>query len=960
VSNKVVRSKASVACGLILILYSLASMLPPSYAAKSEGHRRSASELIGRGRELLADSAPRAALETAKRGLEAARSSGDDQAMTESLLLMAQIHIELRELEEAMNLAKQALAAARLAGDRRQEAQAINLTGDAYYYQNEYARALEYFRAALQMKRELGDREGEANALKDAGITCRGLGRYDEALELLNSALEIFQEQQCDFPVVVALMEMATSYTSVGAYHLAVDAYEQSLRIAREKNYSGPIFNANTRLGYFYLELNEGERALAHFREALSIAERLRPARDQAWAQMGIGNALAALGRTDAAIEATRRAIRLNSQSGSARQVADNFRDLGFMHLERDPRAAADYFLRALSIHEKYGNRLVWSPYTGLGQAYRRMNDPARAISYFEKAIELLESLRGQLASEQHRAAFSGKYHDVYQQLIEVLVEQHDRDPGAGHDRRAFEISERIKGRAMLESIAEARQESGRGGARKLDGRSLALNKRIAELQKRLLQGDVAKDERRQIVEELGDSERELDALAVEVKRGGGDYSPPGGIGSLTPDEARALLDDRAAVVAYQIMRNRAVAFVITADSFHVRGLESSPAVLTACVENYVDLVARETEEGWQEISRRLYRELVAPLRKLIPSSVNRLVVVPDGVLHYLPFESLIEDDGSDPPHGSSGAAPRYLLEDYTISYSPSVSLLAELRAAAAPPEDDRADLALFADPDLARLRPVSSGRRGGSEWARVLYANEGLEIEPIPFSAAEARAIIRYGGKGSSAYIGREASERHAKTDRLDRFRVIHFATHGLVSQQRPARSALVLSSSADDGEDGFLQAREIYNLKLNSDLVVLSACQTARGRLLAGEGVEGLAQAFFYAGAKSVVASLWDINDRRTTAFMERFYLRLSEGLPKAEALRAAKLDLLREGREADPRHWAAFVLIGEPEGTVRLNRPPGPLGERGWLAVASGIILGALAITLLVRRRLKKRVL
>jgi CHAT domain-containing protein len=175
----------------------------------------------------------------------------------------------------------------------------------------------------------------------------------------------------------------------------------------------------------------------------------------------------------------------------------------------------------------------------------------------------------------------------------------------------------------------------------------------------------------------------------------------------------------------------------------------------------------------------------------------------------------------------------------------------------------------------------------------------------------------------------------------------VIHFATHGLVSQRSPERSALVLSSGPDDGEDGFLETREIYGLKLHSDLVVLSACRTARGPILAGDSVEGLAQAFFFAGARSVLASLWDVSDARTTELMADFYGHLAEGLSKAEALRKAKLDMMGNGASSAPRYWAAFVLLGEGDQSIPLKAPTDNHVLIMTLIAASVLALGLAAL-------------
>jgi len=180
---------------------------------------------------------------------------------------------------------------------------------------------------------------------------------------------------------------------------------------------------------------------------------------------------------------------------------------------------------------------------------------------------------------------------------------------------------------------------------------------------------------------------------------------------------------------------------------------------------------------------------------------------------------------------------------------------------------------------------------------------------------------VARFGGRGTRVYVGPEATESRLTTSSLARFDVVHFATHALLSRRVPSLSALLLAG--DHGEEGLLTARKIYRLKLRSEMVVLSGCETATGRILAGEGVQGLAQAFFHAGARSVVASLWDVSDRRTADLMTAFYGHLADGEAKSDALQSAKLDLLRHEPDLAPRYWAAFILLGEPRGCVPLRR-------------------------------------
>jgi CHAT domain-containing protein len=264
------------------------------------------------------------------------------------------------------------------------------------------------------------------------------------------------------------------------------------------------------------------------------------------------------------------------------------------------------------------------------------------------------------------------------------------------------------------------------------------------------------------------------------------------------------------------------------------------------------------------------------------------------------------------------------LVEDYTISYTPSATVLKRLgRDPSAP--DRRHDLAAFADPSVdPTLVAANAPSKDPAGVTRTLYDEDGFSFSPLMFARQEAEDIATYARRGRALFVGEKATEEQTKRLSLDQYKVIHFATHSFVVEQSPARSAIVLRLDRDPVEDGFLQAWEIYEVKLNADLVVLSACQTGRSPFIAGEGVQGLPHAFFAAGARAVLISLWDVNDRWTAQLMQSFYRRLGEGMGKAEALRQAKLSLLESAEGRDPRLWAAFIVTGEADQAVGISGP------------------------------------
>lgn len=901
--------------------------------------------MLKRGEALESKGDPGAAFFAYERSVAAARSSGDQSLLCRSLIALAGGYIAVDRLNEGIALCEEAHEIARRAGDLKQQAHALSQIGNAYYDMDETKAALSHFQSALPLAREAGDRPVEALLLKDIGITCRSLGRFDDALESMHDALEVFRELGDDYAAASVLENLGVCYSSLGARKLAIDYLEQALSLARDNGYEPTSLNILTRLGYVYLEAGLAQRALSCFEPALDIARRYGIPRRQAWVLMSISLPLFQLGRTDDALRASRQSMELYHKIGYQSGVANNLRDIGSIYLSIDPAKAVRFYERSLSI---FDNPLVWSPHYGLAKAYRQTGDLNRADEHYRKAIGRIESVRAGIASDQHRATFLDRHQDAYKELIEVLVQQHEHNPTAGYDIEAYGLFERFKARAMLEALSSARPRGLEYSEQEAEDLEQRMGNRIARLQRQLIESDLTADERAGLLKQLTAAEEEFDRLMVESKRQDPGYQSRMRAEPLTPAEVQSSLSHNTALLAYLVTGSQVLGVIVTSNSLHVKRLPVTPNLIDARVGNYIDLLSTTSSDEWQEISRQIYSDLVAPLRAHLPPDIERLIVVPDSALNYLPFETLIQD----------GADSHYLLQDFIISYAPSATVLAGLSGSERPSSAGQARIAVFADPSVNSAMRTSRGPTKSVGLLRALYEDEGLQVPAIPASIAEARAVVGYGAPGSAVFTGRDASERQIKTSDLSSFRIIHFATHGLVSQRNPLRSALVLASGPEDEEDGFLQTREIYGLRLRSDLVVLSGCRTARGRILAGDSVEGLAQAFFYAGAHSVLASLWDVNDSRTTELMKRFYYHLAAGSSNAEALRQAKVDMLGDEASSAPRYWAAFVLLGEGDRAIPIDQP-----RNDWLAPTVGLtaalVVLAAGVMVLLRLRRKARV-
>jgi CHAT domain-containing protein len=309
--------------------------------------------------------------------------------------------------------------------------------------------------------------------------------------------------------------------------------------------------------------------------------------------------------------------------------------------------------------------------------------------------------------------------------------------------------------------------------------------------------------------------------------------------------------------------------------------------------------------------ARVLYEVLVEPLEPRLEEG-SELLVVPDGLLHYLPFEILVaEDDGVEHRYDFDKAT--FLLERHAVSYTASASLL---DPSVQRPRIAERGLLAFGNPDFSR---DENDRLPEAYFASALTYSGGVvrgdELLPLPAAESEVGAIESVLGLESRVFVGKQATEAAFREEAGD-YRILHFATHFLNDDRQPLYSKIVLSEGEETGHDGYLQTYEIFNTRLNADLVVLSACSTGLGKLSKGEGLAGMSRAFLYAGVPSLVVSLWSVDDVATASIMREFYSQLRKGRNKNEALRQAKLDYLRTAREEkkDPFYWAPFILIGD----------------------------------------------
>ncbi len=397
---------------------------------------------------------------------------------------------------------------------------------------------------------------------------------------------------------------------------------------------------------------------------------------------------------------------------------------------------------------------------------------------------------------------------------------------------------------------------------------------------------------------------------------------------------AAALPDDSTALVEYVAGTGGAptTMFVVTRSGTRAHLLPTADS-LAAPIRRLVAML--EGGGNPAALARTLGATLLAPLAESLPAGITRLVVVPDGPIHRLAFDVLRLPDG------------RPMVERWALGLTPSAGLALGLwQERGQSPTRQGAELLALGDPEFPGEQVALATR--GAETYRSAFAAEG-GLARLAGSGEEVRQVARYAPGEAEVRLRGDASERWLKRAPLGRFRVIHLATHALVDESSLDRTVLALAPG--EGEDGFLSPADLGALHLDADLVVLSACRTAGGVAITGEGMEGLTAPLVSAGARSVVATQWRIGDQSTVRLVEDFYAGLASGMPVVDALRSAKLRSIARG--APPGDWAGFTVVGDPLARVALTTPVEPAGRR-WLTVAAAVAIVALALLLARRRR------
>jgi CHAT domain-containing protein/tetratricopeptide (TPR) repeat protein len=793
---------------------------------------------------------------------------------------LAAVHMELGEAEEARESHRQILALQRHLGDPRGEAQTFNSLGVLYNNLGEFGQALEAYAPALAGFRRAGDRMREAAVLHNLGVAFHGLGDYQRALVHLEQALSLRREVGDRRGEVATEVSLGHVRLALGETAPALDSGQRAARLASESSDRNGEMLARLLLGQIHTAAGEPEAALAELAKARDLARQWEDRRDEATILQLTGQAYLALEQADPATEALEAAVDL------ARAVKTPARIVGAL--------------------------------TALARAERLRGRLPEARSRLEEALGRIETVRARETDPILRASYLAARYSAFELAIDLLMELDRREPGQGHAREALEVSERARARSLLDLLQGAGAEVREGVDPELRARERALLLRLngkVGFQAGLLRRSATEESRRAAEAEILSVLADLTQIEAEIRRQSPRYAaltePP----LATSTEIQGLLDGESLLLQYSLGEERS--FLWAVDQSSVTGFELPPRVRIEALAREVhsrSSVLAPGDEGPEEAASALSRMLLGPVAARLAG--KRLIIAADGALHYVPF-AMLPDPGAS---GEKISVP--LLAGHEVVHVPSASTVA-LQRRLVRPEPAPEAVAVLADPVFDPVDPRVAGPAGGSSPTAASLSTARVpsgasSFLRLPWTRREAQAISAVAPAGRSLLaLDFRASRQTALSPELSRYRIIHFATHGVVDSQTPALSGLMLSRVGEGGApvEGFLGLGDVYNLRLGADLVVLSGCETALGKEVRGEGLVGLTQGFLYSGAKQVVASLWRVEDRATAELMSRFYRGLLlEGRSPAAALREAQLAIRSDKRWRSPYYWSGFVLQGD----------------------------------------------
>jgi CHAT domain-containing protein len=833
----------------------------------------------------------------------------------------------------ALRTAQEALALWQSVNDKRGIANSYAAIGHYQFAQNNLTEATQSQETALNLWRELDVASEQAEALINLGYIENRKGAWQKVLAFFTQAQNLLDEKAEPYKMGQINTGLAEAFIESGLPEIGLAKHLQALEYYRQTGNPRAVSAMGFLIGKAYYFLGNYVEAHMNLQRALADSESMKDIKVAALCNDYLGQTFGAMNDHAAALRYFEVALDLYTQSSNPMEAARTRALMGQVYQQQGKvEQARAYYQKALKTFRAHSDQINQSATLfALGSLELNEHNLNQAEDYLRQSIEVTEEVRRASTSSDLTAAFSATVCERYEKYIDCLMRQSEAHPGQSLVVRAFETSEVSRARSLAELLWATQTNLVTGLDPKLAEQETALRLalKVKEDYKVALLG------RKYRTEELVALDAELAQLQAEYKQVNETIraSYPSYEQLIRPAtwdlrqiQEQVIADDQTVLLEYSFGSSKSYVWAVTRDSIKSYNLSSRALINEAAQKVYKLLASPPGPDTAKELTlavQELGWMVLSPVAQEL--SKHRIIIVADGALHYIPFQVL--------PAPSSNNEP--LVANYEIVSTPSASILGELRKEATRRQPAKV-LAAFGDPVLefnyAQRKETTDGEQPvilqALETSCFRQALRNIElngdsfdpsvIKPL-FYAKRELAYLRDAASSGEIFLasGETATREQLLSMDLTQYAILHFATHGLLDPRRPENSGLVLSTDNREGKEqnGFVGLQDIYGLRAPVDLVVLSACQTALGKDVRGEGLLGLTRGFMYAGASSVVASLWKVEDEATAELMRHFYTNmLQKGMTPADALRAAQNSIRQKPEWNAPYYWAGFTLQGE----------------------------------------------
>ncbi|MCZ8127351.1 MAG: tetratricopeptide repeat protein [Microcystis sp. LE19-114.1B] len=800
------------------------------------------------------------AIESHQKSLVINREIVNRQGEANSLNNLGNAYSSLGQYQKAIDYHQQSLAITRELDDRSGEAKVLNNLGNAYQSRGEYQKAINYHQQSLDITRELDDRSGEAKALNNLGVDYHLLGQYQKAINYHQQSLEIAEKIGDLKGQANALGNLGNVYQSLGQYQKAIDYHQQSLEIAEKIGDQGSKARSLGNLGNAYQSLREYQKAIDYHQRSLAIARYIGLRQEEGSFLNNLGVAHYFLREYKKAIDYLEQTLAIAREIGDLKGEADSLGNLGSAYLSLGQyQKAIDHHQENRAIARKIGDlQGEANSLNNLGLAYQKINQPAEAIKNLEESLNIILKIRGDISREniagQNRKSFLASNERTVITLAEVLIQQNQPEKAFQWLNLATTADladyNRLINAKVADPDAQKALDNWNTDNRQLEGMRRQLQDKYSqELAQQLRQFEekVYKN-----AETIGEKYPEIAEL-FETK--------PTDIAQLQKNIAPDTL-----VIQPVPLRDKVALFLVTREKLIVIQSDTKRDELNKLVSEYRTQLADYKNADYLVTGSKLYEILIRPIESQIAtSSPKNIAIIATGQLRYIPFETLYDKKND-----------QVLLEKYPIYYLTRIST-------STPPATER--------------KPLQG----------LAFANPKPTQEELKGTEIEAETISKI-FPGSEKYLGTNATLDIFKKQAF-RFPILHLGTHGCFNLAGCPNLGMQANTILFANKEEYKIAdAALLGLK-NTELITLSACQTAKEANADGQEISGLAYVLERAGAKSVIASLWDAEDNTSAEIMTQFYQNLKNGMTKSEAMQKAKLSQIK----SHPFFWSPFILIG-----------------------------------------------